>query len=60
TQDFQKKPIVSVLKWKYALFVDKDRDEAEKHYLDAVLFAKLIENRELEQKIEEDWRVDNQ
>ncbi len=41
-------------------FVDKDRDEAEKHYLDAVLFAKLIENRELEQKIEEDWRVDNQ
>ncbi|ABP91213.1 hypothetical protein SSU98_0053 [Streptococcus suis 98HAH33] len=34
--------------------------EAEKHYLDAVLFAKLIENRELEQKIEEDWRVDNQ
>ncbi|WP_339059846.1 helix-turn-helix domain-containing protein [Streptococcus suis] len=60
TQDFQKKPIVSVLKWKYALFVNKDRGEAEKHYLDAILFAKLIENRELEQKIEEDWKVDNQ
>ncbi|MDE1694686.1 transcriptional regulator [Streptococcus suis] len=60
TQDFQKKPIVSVLKWKYALFVNKDRGEAEKHYLDAMLFAKLIENRELEQKIEEDWKVDNQ
>ncbi len=41
-------------------FVNKDRGEAEKHYLDAMLFAKLIENRELEEKIEEDWKVDNQ
>lgn len=59
TQDFQKKPIVNVLKWKYALFVLKDKVAAEKYYQEAKLFANLFQNPHLEQKIEEDWNKDS-
>ncbi|WP_155963537.1 helix-turn-helix domain-containing protein [Streptococcus ruminantium] len=60
TQDFQKKPIISLMKWKYALFVTKERKEAERHYQEAKLFSQLIENEILKQKIDEEWKTDTQ
>ncbi|WP_392349229.1 helix-turn-helix domain-containing protein [Streptococcus suis] len=37
TQDFQKKPILNLLKWKYELLINKDKDAATALYEEALL-----------------------
>ncbi|HEM6290796.1 TPA: transcriptional regulator, partial [Streptococcus suis] len=58
TQDFQKKPILNLLKWKYELYANNDSEEARRFYEEAVMFAKLIGNAHLIDKLEEDWQID--
>ncbi|HEM4252181.1 TPA: helix-turn-helix domain-containing protein [Streptococcus suis] len=60
TQDFQKKPILNLLKWKYELLINKDKVVATALYEEALLFARLIGNAHLIDKLEEDWRKDSQ
>ncbi|HEM6405127.1 TPA: helix-turn-helix domain-containing protein [Streptococcus suis] len=56
TQDFQKKPILNLLKWKYELYVNNDSEEARRFYEEAVMFAKLIGDSHLVEKLESSWR----
>ncbi|MGT2827926.1 helix-turn-helix domain-containing protein, partial [Streptococcus himalayensis] len=58
TQDFQKKPILLMLEWKYALFAQKDRDTAVGLYRDAKTLAQLFGNPFLVGKLEEEWEQD--
>ncbi|HFU4459962.1 TPA: helix-turn-helix domain-containing protein [Streptococcus suis] len=58
TQDFQKKPILNLLKWKYELLINKDKVVATALYEEALLFARLIGNAHLIDKLEEDWQID--
>ncbi|HEL1613462.1 TPA: helix-turn-helix domain-containing protein [Streptococcus suis] len=58
TQDFQKKPILNLLKWKYELLINKDKDAATALYEEALLFARIIGNVHLIAKLEEDWQID--
>ncbi|HFI0694509.1 TPA: helix-turn-helix domain-containing protein [Streptococcus suis] len=60
TQDFQKKPILNLLKWKYELLINKDKVAATALYKEALLFARLIGNAHLIDKLEEDWKKDSQ
>ncbi|HEM3683680.1 TPA: helix-turn-helix domain-containing protein [Streptococcus suis] len=60
TQDFQKKPILNLLKWKYELLINKDKVVATALYEEALLFARLIGNAHLIDKLEEDWKKDSQ
>ncbi|HFI0149122.1 TPA: helix-turn-helix domain-containing protein [Streptococcus suis] len=60
TQDFQKKPILNLLKWKYELLINKDKVVATALYEEALLFARLIGNVHLIDKLEEDWKKDSQ
>ncbi|WP_029186637.1 helix-turn-helix domain-containing protein [Streptococcus suis] len=60
TQDFQKKPILNLLKWKYELLINKDKVAATALYEEALLFARLIGNAHLIDKLEEDWKKDSQ
>lgn len=59
THDFQKKPILNLLKWKYVLYTNSDREEAQKLYEEAVMFAKLIGDDHLVAKLEESWKGDS-
>ena len=59
TQDFQKKPILNLLKWKYELYVNKDQVAAYQYYEDAVKFAQLIGNDYLVRRIKEDWEEED-
>ncbi|HFI0113837.1 TPA: helix-turn-helix domain-containing protein [Streptococcus suis] len=58
TQDFQKKPILNLLKWKYELLINKDKVAATALYEEALLFTRLIGNAHLIGKLEEDWQID--
>lgn len=58
SQDFQKKPIVSMLRWKYELYYRKDRELAERWYEEASRFAHLMGNRYLVERLEKDWKED--
>ena len=60
TSDFQKKPIVSMLEWKYCLLAEKNDIEARKSYDSAILFAELTENSILKEKLEKEWQKDFQ
>ena len=60
TSDFQKKPIVSILEWKYYLLAENNEAEARKSYDSAILFAKLTENTTLREKLEREWQKDHQ
>ncbi|HEP1837375.1 TPA: helix-turn-helix domain-containing protein [Streptococcus suis] len=58
TQDFQKKPILNLLKWKYELLINKDKVVATALYEEALLFARIIGNAHLTAKLEEEWQID--
>lgn len=60
TSDFQKKPIVSILEWKYYLLAEDNEAEARKSYDSAILFVKLTENTTLREKLEREWQKDYQ
>lgn len=55
TQDFQKMPILNLLRWKYALKQD-DQNMAHHYYKDAVLFANLIQDTYLVEMLEKEWQ----
>ncbi|MCK4029477.1 helix-turn-helix domain-containing protein [Streptococcus iners] len=55
THDFQKKPILNLLKWKYELYVNDDKQAAQQLYQEAVMFAKLIGDNHLVAKLEKAW-----
>ncbi|MGT2799564.1 helix-turn-helix domain-containing protein [Streptococcus marmotae] len=56
SQDFQKKPILSMLKWKYELFHTKNREQATFYYEEAINFAQLIGNTYLAERLEAEWQ----
>lgn len=58
TQDFQKKPILSMLKWKYELFANRDTEAARFYYEEAVAFAGLVGNEYVKERMIHDWEID--
>ncbi|EHJ53226.1 helix-turn-helix domain-containing protein [Streptococcus macacae] len=60
TQNFQKKPIVNILEWKYSLIAEQDQDKAEEIYNTAVLYAQLTGNHFLEERLNAQWQDDFQ
>lgn len=59
TQDFQKKPILNLLKWKYELYVNNDYESAKLLFEEAITFANLIGHHYLVDKLNADWVEDN-
>lgn len=59
TQDFQKKPILNLLKWKYELYVNDDYEAAKLLFEEAIMFANLIGHQYLVDKLNADWVEDN-
>lgn len=58
TQDFHLMPIFSLLEWKYALVHLFDTKRATKAYHHAVLYAGMIEDTFLEEKLKLEWEND--
>ncbi|HGI2518575.1 TPA: helix-turn-helix domain-containing protein [Streptococcus agalactiae] len=53
--DFQKRPILSLIEWKYLLIIEKDRTKAETCFKQSILFAELIGDLYLKGKLIEEW-----
>ncbi|MGT2715754.1 helix-turn-helix domain-containing protein [Streptococcus respiraculi] len=58
TQDFQKYPIFSMLRWKYELLVHRDVKQAYAYCKEALIFARLMGNRHLMEQLHNQWRLD--
>lgn len=58
TQDFQKKPLVLMLEWKYQLFQLKNYEQAEKSYQQSKAFADIVEDRALKMNLDNEWEED--
>lgn len=58
TQDFQKYPIFSMLRWKYELLVHQDVQQAYTYCREAMIFAKLMGNLHLMEQLHNQWRLD--
>ncbi|HFI0640225.1 TPA: XRE family transcriptional regulator [Streptococcus suis] len=58
TQDFQKKPIILMLEWKYQLDRNNDFSVATQLYQSAKLFAEVVEDELLATRLEEEWKKD--
>lgn len=58
TQDFQKYPIFSMLRWKYELLVHQDVQRAYVYCKEAMIFAKMMGNRHLMGQLHDQWRLD--
>lgn len=58
TQDFQKYPIFSMLRWKYELLVHRDVQRAYIYCKEAMIFAQLMGNRHLMGRLHDQWRID--
>ncbi len=58
TQDFQKKPIVKMMEWKYALNVEENQEKAEVCFAEAIALAKLFSNTYLIKQLENEWEQD--
>lgn len=56
--DFQRRPVLSLVEWKYYLQFKKDFLAAQKSYSHAILFANLIGDTYLENKLIEEWELD--
>lgn len=59
TQDYQKLPILKMISWKYKLYVDKNKKDAEQLYEAAKLSAGMIGDPNLLEKIENEWESDS-
>lgn len=59
TQDFQKKPILNLLRWKYELSINKNQELAQDLYEEAIAFAKIIGCTHLIARLKEDWEKDS-
>lgn len=60
TYDFQKKPIIRLWEWRYALFEKNDYSSADKYYQEARLYASTMENPHLQEQLEKQWQLDLQ
>ena len=56
--DFQKRPILSLIEWKYQLYAKQDMTLATQSYQNAILFAKLIGDDYLEKQLSQEWQSD--
>lgn len=56
TQDFQKKPIISMVEWKY--YIRKDFQQANQKYQEAKMMAQMLGNEQLTKKLDEEWQTD--
>lgn len=56
--DFQRRPILSLVEWKYYLKFKHDYDNAKQSFTNATLFARLIGDVYLENKLKEEWKLD--
>lgn len=56
--DFQRRPVLSLVEWKYYLQFKKDFLAAQKSYSNAILFANLIGDTYLKSKLVEEWNND--
>ncbi|WP_288263937.1 hypothetical protein [uncultured Streptococcus sp.] len=57
-QDFHKKPVLNMIEWKYILERFGQTEKAQKLYEEAVLYANLIGDVYLANKITEEWIKD--
>nr|WP_283808967.1 Cro/Cl family transcriptional regulator [Vagococcus allomyrinae] len=60
TQDFQQKPILSMIEGKYYLFAENNSELAKEKYDDALVCAGIFENDLLVRRIEAEWQSDYQ
>lgn len=58
TQDFQKKPIVGLVRWKYVLYAERDCEKARPYYDQAVVFAELLGDHHLVERLKKEWEKD--
>lgn len=58
--DFQKRPILSLVEWKYQLHFKNDLATAQESYTKAILFASLIGDTHLEEQLVTEWQKDTQ
>lgn len=58
--DYQKKPIIRLWEWRFALFSKGDYSKAESYFQEAKLFARTIENSHLLEQLEKQWQTDLQ
>ena len=56
--DFQRRPILSLVEWKYYLKFKCDFVAAEQSFTNATLFARLVGDAYLENKLKEEWQLD--
>lgn len=56
--DFQRRPILSLVEWKYYLKFKHDFTAAERSFTNATLFARLVGDTYLENKLKEEWKID--
>ncbi|MCO4635788.1 transcriptional regulator, Cro/CI family [Streptococcus infantarius subsp. infantarius] len=56
--DFQRRPILSLVEWKYYLKLKHDFALAEQSFTNAILFARLVGDTYLENKLKEEWQLD--
>lgn len=59
TQDFQKMPMLNLIRWKYALFYQQDKEQAEFHYKNACIFSNLTEDNHLTEQLKAEWQKDS-
>ncbi|MTB63479.1 helix-turn-helix domain-containing protein [Streptococcus sp. zg-86] len=58
TQDFQKYPILSMVRWKYELMVHRDVKRAYAYCREAIVFAQLMGDRHLMNQLSAQWQTD--
>ncbi len=56
--DFQRRPILSLVEWKYYLKFKNDFVAAKQSFTNATLFARLVGDDYLEGKLKEEWELD--
>lgn len=59
-QDYRRKPIIDMLEGKYLLLQIGDLSGAKEKYKEAALFAKLVGDMALSEKINEEWILDSE
>lgn len=58
TKDYQSQPVIFLTEWKCHLLIKKDKATAEEVYRDAVQFARLIGEKGIEKRLEDEWLAD--
>lgn len=57
-QDFQKSPVISLLEWKFNLFLKDNIIKAKECYKNAIMFSKMMGDDLLAEKLQEEWEKD--